>query len=267
MTKNFAERYGPWALVTGAAKGLGEEFSRQLAGQGLNIVLVDVDSEALEQTAESIRRDSGQQCRTVVLDLTANDFLAELQQAIAGLDVGLLVNNAGIGGIGPFLQSDTAMQERVLLLNTRAPMLLTHALLPAMVARGKGGVIFLSSLSGAQGTALVANYAATKAWNHVFAESLWDELRGTGVDALGILVGATRTPAFMNSKPNLERAGFVPVMDVEETVRDALNQLGKTPSAPIGRLNRVLNLLMVKLLPRRLLIRLGSDAMRKLYGD
>lgn len=263
---SFKTQYGPWALVTGSGNGLGAEFAHQIAARGLNVVLVDVDATGLARTASEIQQKTGQQTRMLILDLTRTESVEAILAATQDVEIGLLVNNAGITTIGHFIDKPVQDHLRVIDLNVRTPLLLTHALASRFAARKRGGVLFVSSLSGVQGTAYVANYAATKAYNLILAEGLWQELKGHGVDVMACLVGTTRTPAFAISKPRLDRTGPIPIMEMAPTVTGALDALGRGPSAVIGRLNRFIAFILQRLLPRRLVIQLVSKTMHDMYG-
>lgn len=263
---DFQNRYGPWALVTGAGNGLGAEFARQLAQQGLNVVLVDLDAAGLDTIAAELQVCTGVETRTVQLDLAHAAFMTQLVPVIQGLDIGLVINNAGISDLGLFTERPLQTQLSVVDVNVRAPLVLAHHFAPHLMQRGKGGLLFVSSLSALQGTAYVANYAATKSWNLIFAEGLWEELRGSGVDVLGYLVGSTRTPGFVNSRPQLERAPLVNLMEMPAVVQGALASLGKGPTAVAGRGNGMAASLLCRLLPRKWAVRLVSATTRKLYG-
>ena len=117
-----------------------------------------------------------------------------------------------------------------------------------------------------QGTALVAHYAATKAWNRVLAEGLWWELGKRGVDVLACIAGATDTPGYRASAPESREAAKVPVMSVDAVVTETLAALGRTPSLVPGWRNRWAARFLVRLLPRRLAVRLMGRTMDKLYG-
>ena len=262
----FLERYGPWALVTGSGNGLGAEFARQLAARGLNLILVDIDGVGLERVAAELRDAHGVEAATLTLDLSRADLLPQIDQVTADKDLGLIVNNAGISSLGLFRDKSLDDHLQVVDVNIRAPLMLSHHFLPHFVERGRGGLLFVSSLSALQGTAYVANYAATKAWNLLFAEGLWEELRETGVDVLGYLVGSTRTPGFENSRPQLQRVPMVNVMEMEETVAGALAALGNGPSQAAGRGNRFAAWVMSRLLPRKWAVRIVSGTMRSMYG-
>jgi short-subunit dehydrogenase len=261
--KPFMEAYGPWALITGAAMGLGAEFASQLAERGLNLALVDLDSEALLRTVQALQEKYPVEVRPIVQDLAESDFRENIVAATEGLDIGLLVSNAGISALGEFLEIPREKHLRELAVNTVAPMTLAYEFGRRMVERGRGGIILLSSLSAMQGTALVANYAATKAYNLTLGESLWDELRAKGVDVLAFPPGSTDTPGFRADRPRL--TPLVPLMTARETVSAALDALGKKPFVVPGWRNRVSFFITSRLLPRKAAIRLVGEQMRKIY--
>jgi short-subunit dehydrogenase len=257
------EKYGPWALVTGAASGLGAGFADQIAAAGLNVVLVDVDEAGLNEQRDALARRHGVELRPVVLDLRREDLLDELLPRVADLEIGLLVNNAGIAKIGSFLPQERSFLLGQLAVNVRAVLLLSHAFGNAMRERGRGGIIMVSSGAAWAGAALNANYSATKAYGLVFAESLWDELAGYGIDVLGFMPTTTDTPMLWAESPKTPRSM---VMSVESTVKLALDSLGKTPSIFAGTRNRVVHRILRSVLPRSTLIRLGSRALRSMSG-
>lgn len=261
----FAERYGPWALVTGAGNGLGAEFGRELSRRGLKVVLVDIDGDGLRRTAGEITAAGGE-ARVIETDLSRADFMTAVDAGIRGLDIGLLVNNAGITTIGLFLDRPLEQHLKVVDLNVRAPLTLTHALAPGLRRRGRGGILFTCSMSGLQGTAYVASYAATKAHNQILAEGLWQELRADGIAVTGCMLGTVRTPGFVNSRPQRERAGAVPIMEIPEAVQEALASLGRGPRAVAGRLNRLIHFMLQHFVPHARLIGLVSRSTTALYG-
>src|SRR5258708_36745183 len=106
--KNFIERFGPWALVTGASSGIGEAFARRLAATGMNLVLVARREERLRALADDLTKKHSISVRVVPADLSRDDFLPAIEQGTRDLEIGLLVNNAGIAAAGPFLDSDLA---------------------------------------------------------------------------------------------------------------------------------------------------------------
>lgn len=257
----FLERYGPWALVAGASEGLGAAFARALAGRGLNLLLVARRAAPLEALAASLRAAHGVQVRTVALDLGRPDLASALGAHLEGLEIGLLVYDAAASAIGPFLERPAAEHLAVLDVNCRGPLVLAHLLGGAMAARGRGGLLLMSSLAGGQGAPWLASYAASKAFEIVLAEGLWAELRERGLDVLACRAGATRTPAYAASGPRAE----VPLMEPAAVVEEALRSLGHGPVAVAGRLNQAAAFLMGRLLPRRLAVQWMGRATRRLY--
>lgn len=253
----FQGKYGPWALVAGAAVGLGAEYARQIAARGVSLVLLDRDGDALRATAAVVRSDHGVETRPVVVDLARPDLVEALHPEIAGLEIGLLVYNAAISNVAPFLELPPAQYETVLDVNCRAPLHLARALLPPMVQRGRGGFVLMSSLAGNIGSAQLAIYGATKAFTLVFADALWAELRPHGVDVLAVQPGSTRTPGWLASQPAGDTAPPVPVMEPADVVREALAALGVEPTVVPGDLNRQ-GAAALASLPRRQAIELMS---------
>lgn len=265
-TRRWTERYGPWALVAGASEGLGAAFADALAARGLNVVVVARRAEPLHALAADLRARHGIQTRAIALDLSEPPAVAQLLSDLFDLSVGLLVWNAALSVIGPFLDQPLEEHLRELEVNCRSPLAAVHGFGQAMAGRGHGGIILMSSLSGMQGTALVAHYAATKAWNRVLAEGLWWELGKRGVDVLACVAGATDTPGYRASAPNSREAGKVPVMSADAVVEEALAALGRTPGIVTGLRNRWAAAFLVRLLPRRMAVRLMGRTMDKLYG-
>ncbi len=262
----FKDRYGPWALVTGAAWGMGTEYARQLGALGLNLVLVDIRGEELARVTEEVRQASGIEVRAVVTDLARADFIETVRRDTAGIEVGLLVSNAAHLPVGLFFEQSLADKLKMIDVNCRAPLILVQEFGAGMLARRRGGIIMMSSGSATQGVPYLASYAATKAYNLVLAESLWDELRGSGVDVLALMPGATRTTGFELSKPHLERSTLAPLNEPGPTVAEALKMLGRTPSWIPGRRNRWTLTLAARLLPRKQLITIVGGNMRQWYG-
>jgi len=237
---DFARRYGPRALVAGGASGMGAEYCRQIAATGLELVILDRDEPALRAIADELRSmPRAVDVVTAVVDLAepAERLLADLERITAGLDIGLLVANAAWSPVGAFVDSDLAALLSAIDINCRAPVVLAHTLGRRMIARGRGGIIVMSSLAAETGTAQVALYSATKAFDLVLAEGLWYELRQHGVDVVAIRPGSTRTPGWQSSQP--ADGDIEGVMEPADVVRDALAALGSTPSTAAGAANRV----------------------------
>ena len=261
----FFEKYGPWAIVTGAASGLGKEFTNQIAAHKINVFAIDVQADKLREQVIFLREQYGVNAQELVVDLAQPDFLDVVVEGVADAEIGLLANVAGLSYVGECLDLPLAHLRKQVAVNCDAPLTLAHHFGQQMRTRRRGGLIFLSSASAYQGTALVANYAATKAYNLILAEGLWDELRSFGVDVLGFAPGATNTPGFHKDNPQY-KAIAMPYMEPGPTVSEALAALGKMPSRIAGGSNRAAALLTGRLLTRKRTIMLFGDNMRKLYG-
>jgi uncharacterized protein len=249
-------RYGPWALIAGASEGIGAAFARELSARGLKTVLVARRPEPLADLAASLPGES----RPVTADLATD--LTKVYAETADLEVGLVVANAALSPIGAFTESPEEELNRALDLNCRAPMLLARHYLPAMVARGRGGFIVMSSLAGAQGSPGLAAYAGTKAFDAVFAESLWGELRPKGVDVLTCVAGAVSTPNLASASRKAAPGTVTP----EFVAATALKALGKGPRVVPGSMMRFSSALMSRVLPRRTAISVMGRASRDVLG-
>jgi short-subunit dehydrogenase len=261
----FRARYGPWALVAGGSMGMGAAYSRQLAQKGLNVVVVAEAPEPLETLAPSLAREYGVETRAVLCDLSEPGMLDVLDAATRDLEIGLVVYNAAHSVVGRFLDVPLDEKLRMLDVNCRGPLLLCHHYGSRMAARRRGGIILVSSLSGFQGHAMVGTYAATKAFDLVLGEALWEELRGHRVDVLAFCPGATRTPAFLATNPRPTGGLSAPLMDPDETVAEALAAIGRGPTRIAGRTNRFAAFILHRLLPRRALVGLMSRTTRAMY--
>jgi short-subunit dehydrogenase len=177
------------ALVTGASSGIGEQFARQLAARGYDLVLVARRADRLERLAAELPTSA----QVVVCDLAsdAESLPGRVKELRAEVD--LLVNNAGFGTSGPFLETDAAREAEEVRLNCEAVVTLSHAFLPQMVERRRGGIINVASTAGMQPIPYEAVYAATKAFVISFTDALHTELRGSGVRAMSVNPGPVPT--------------------------------------------------------------------------
>ncbi len=249
------KKYGPWALIAGASEGIGAAFARALAKQEINVILVARRAEPLAQLAGELPV----QTRTVAADLSTSDGLQAVIEAAADVEVGLLVANAAFSPIGPFAQADPDELQKAIDLNCRAPMLLARHFLPAMITRGRGGIVVLSSLAGQQGSPGLSVYAATKAFGAILAEGLWAEAGEHGVDVVTCVPGAVQTPGLVGKSKSRAPGTVAP----EVVAAAALGALGRRPRVVPGALMRVSSQLMTRLMPRRAAITMIAKASRK----
>ncbi|MFJ6739454.1 SDR family NAD(P)-dependent oxidoreductase [Streptomyces sp. NPDC091279] len=188
--------YGPWGIVLGGSDGVGVAFAHGMAARGINVVLVARRVPVLEQAAALIRLKYGVEVRTVSLDLSTPDALAELERRTADLEIGLLVYNAGADTSSvAFLDRDIDGHLDLVRRNCSGPLEAAHRFGAPMVARGRGSVVLVTSGAAWAGGATLATYGATKAFDLILAEALWAEWRDSGVDVLGLVLGRTDTPS------------------------------------------------------------------------
>jgi short-subunit dehydrogenase len=193
---DFAQRYGRWAVVAGASEGVGAAGAQLLAERGLDVLLLARNAQLLDELAADIRQRHDVEARTLVVDFTEADAAQRVLAATEGLEVGLLFYNAGAAGSsGHFLDQELAHAEKMIALNCTMPVRLVHGLGPAMVERGRGGIVLVGSMGCFAGQPFVASYSAAKAFQVNLAEGLWAEMKDQGVDVLEAVIGSTTTPA------------------------------------------------------------------------
>lgn len=255
---SFQEKYGPWALVTGASSGIGAEFAKQLAERNLNLILIARRKEKLEHLARSLEKKNKVQVETIIADLSRSDFMSLVSPLTQTREIGLLVNNAGFGIGGNFLEHDLERELALLDVNCRAPLILAHEIGRKMTERRRGGIIFVSSVSAYIATPYEASYAASKVYDLFLGESLWYEFKQQGVDVLSLCPGSTITEFHEISGTRAFAA-----MPVEPVVALALKKLGKKHSVIAGWHNRLL-VSLTKMIPRRIITIFAGKVMDNL---
>ena len=248
------KRYGSTALVTGASSGIGKSYARAIANDGLDLVLVARRKELLDALAEELSQAHGVKVHTIAQDLSEVDAADRVYDAVQqyGLDIDVLVNNAGFGTHGVFDKLDLERELAMINLSCRLPVALTHKFLGGMKQRGRGAVIFLSSMAGQMPVPYMSTYCATKAFPRFFAESLYGELAGTGVDVLAVLPGDTTTEFRQTS--DLTMKAPIPPRTADDVAATTFSALGRKPSVIDGTANRISARVMA-LLPKKLLIK------------
>jgi len=241
----FAEKYGPWALVAGASDGVGAAFAEGLAARGVNVVLVARRQAKLDEVAAGIADHTDAQTRALAVDLAEHDATAAIAAATDDLDIGFLVYCAGADpNFEPFLANPIETAEAMVHRNCVVPMQLCHHFAPAMVDRGRGGIVIFGSGAGLAGGPNMVAYGATKAFDMVFAEALWSELHDKGIDVIGLILGKTNTPSLRR----LEHARGVlgsedeapsDASSVDDVVREAFDNLGNGPTVMAGDMMRL----------------------------
>ena len=251
------------ALITGASSGIGECFSRRLAAGGTDVVLVARRADRLEALAQDLR-GLGVSVEVLAADLEGDEGRAEVAERLATTEapVDLLVNNAGFGTSGAFVEQPIERQLAMVELNVVALVRLTHAALGAMVERGDGAIVNVASLAAFQPLAKSAVYAAGKAFVLSFTEAVAHESRGSGVRFQALCPGFTRTDFHSVNDYDVSRLpGFV-WQSVEQVVDTSLGALGGRVVVVPGLLNR-LTATSATLAPRGLVRRVASVAVRR----
>ena len=224
----FAARYGPVALVTGASSGIGLAFAEELAARGLDLVLTARRADRLEALAARLRADHGIAVSVLAADLAAPDGPGQLVAHCAGLELGLVIANAGFGLKGPFDAAPPAELTDLLAVNTRAPTLLARGLIPQLRARGRGGLLFTASVEGLIGCPYSAAYAASKAYVVALGEALWAELAPEGIDVLTLCPGPTESEAA--GKQGVDMSANPHLRPAREVASEALDHLSDGPT-------------------------------------
>ena len=231
----LAERYGSWALVTGASDGIGREFALAVAEGGMNVVLVARRLDRLHELAGTLRTEHGVEATVLGADLADPEQVDEVLRATDGLDLGLLVACAGFGTSGPFARADLDAELSMLAVNCRATLVMARAAAERFAARGRGGIVLMGSLLGFQGVPGAAHYAATKAYVQTLVEGLGAELAGSGVHVLASAPGPVRTG--FADRANLR---YDQTESPRTVARQSLAALGRSRTVRPGMLAKVL---------------------------
>lgn len=257
---NLVEKYGEWALITGASSGIGEEFAIQLAALGMKLILIARRKERLLALSSKLKEKYNTESVIISVDLTKENFLDEIKNLTNDKEIGILINNAGFGSTGEFINCDAVKEIEMIKVNCISPTMLTHYFLPYMIQRRRGAIIFLGSAVAFQPTPMMATYSATKAFNLFLGEALWWELKKYNIDVLALNPGGTNTEF-----QRIAKIGVGPVpREASDVVKTALQALGKKPSVVDGIQNKIVSVL-VRFIPRRIAISLAGLVARSLY--
>ena len=245
-----------WALVTGASVGIGESFTRLLAAQGFNLILVARDEARLNERAQSLKEKFGSDSIVIVADLATEAGCAKVEDYIANNEIEVLINNAGFGINKAFTMSDLAKEEEVLKVLVRTPMRLMHVALPKMKERNSGVVINVSSVASfiAGGT-----YSAAKSYLTVLSESLHTELSATNIKVSALCPGFTRTEFHQRGRMKMSALPEFMWLNSDVLVakawKDAL--AGKPVSIPGWQYKLLIG--FISIVPRSLVRRVGMN--------
>lgn len=258
-------RFGPWALVTGASSGIGREIARQIAANGINVVLAARRRGLLERVGQELTQSYGVEHRIVALDLSEPDCIDVLAAATDQLDLGLVASNAGTAVVGRFLAHDRGELVRQMRLNAASHLEIAHHFGGRLARRGRGGLLLSGAMGAIHGLPFMANESASKAYVQTIGEALHVEFAPLGVNVTVLVIGPTDTPII--SKLGLDPATMpMKPMPAERCAYEGLDALRRNRATHIsGRMNRVMNALMPAAVARRLMAKmLGAAAARKM---
>ena len=248
---NVRDFNGKWALVTGASAGIGVALARELARNGAKLILTARRKERLEALAEELRAQ-GTEVRIVLADLTHPDAPQAIFDATAGLDVEILVNNAGLGLFGEFASSDIGQEIGQVRVNCDAVVHLTRLFVPAMVERRRGWVLVLASTASFQPVPFLSTYAATKAFDRFFALGLAEEVAPFGVKVTALCPGPTESEFFnvagAEKFPGAEKMKRK-VQSAEEVARLGLEALARGKRTIVPYFGGRFTAMLVRFLP------------------
>jgi short-subunit dehydrogenase len=237
--KRLKEKYGPWALVTGASNGIGQELAEQIASAGLNVIVHGRNLKKLEGIAMRLQSHYLVDTRIISSDVATSEGVEAIFHEVDHLDVGLVVVSAGYGTSGLFHDGHIEDEVNMLRVNCESLLRVTHHFSKIFVGRRKGGIVLMSSLVAFQGVPYAAHYAATKAYVQSFAEAIAEELRPFGVDILA-------------AAPGPVASGFGERADMKMSMSLTPEQVGVPILEALGKRSTVLPGLLTKFLVRSL---------------
>lgn len=254
-------------LITGASSGIGEAFARKLAGRGRNVFLVARSEDKLIALCNELGRLSDVRAQYFSIDLTqpgAPEALFE-ETKKRGLEIEMLINNAGFGSMGDFSRLDLTRELEMIDLNVKAVVDLSHRFVLPMRERKQGTIINVASTAGFQAVPFMATYAATKAFLVSFSEALWEENRHYGVYVMALCPGVTETNFFNSSR--MDRPPMRSAQTPDDVVEKALKSLKSKRGVVISGLLNLMLMESERFLPRSLVTRLAGRAMRPRFEE
>ncbi len=260
--KSFREKYGPWAIVTGGARGIGKALAEEIASNGLNVIIVDILEEEAKATAASLPTES----KVICADLGTKEGTQKIFTECESLDVGLLCNNHACtqifeqGSIKKWLDTPPDELQKVLDINLSSTIDLTYHFAQKMRPKNRGGILFVSSCAAFFGSPFLAQYGATKSFISHLGESLWWELKQDGIDVTTLFPASTNTKTAKNIMTTQGIKKY-PLMSPSKVAKTGLKGLGKGPIAIPGLKNKLQVFLSTRLVPRTLPI----NAVGKLF--
>jgi uncharacterized protein len=251
---------GKWALVTGASAGIGKALAEELARGGTNLVLTARRRERLEELAQKLAEAHKIQAKIFAADLTEPDAADKIFQFTKeqAIEIELLINNAGFGAYGEFAKVDLRKLTDMVQVNCTAVVHLTHLYLPQMVARRHGDILILASTAAFQSVPYISTYAATKAFDLLFAEGLAEEMKPYGVRVCALCPGSTESEFAEVAGQTNVAAARVQRETAEKVARTGLRAMAAGKSYVVSGLGNYLGVLGQRLISRRFVARIAA---------
>lgn len=259
--RNLKEKYGGWALITGASSGIGAEFAERLGEMGFNLILTARREDRLNELSDKIKKSKSVDVQIVKAGLSYEDEVYRLIEEVGDKEVGMLINNAGYGSTGNFTFNDPQFEIDMVKLSCVTPTILTHHYSRKMKERNKGAIIFLGSVVAMQPVPMMAVYSASKVFNSYMGDALWYELKKYNIDVLSVNPGGTKTG--FQRIAEIEGGPFV--RTPQQVVSTSLDALGRKPSAIDGFPNKLMAF-FTKLMPRKLQVSIAGNIAAKMHN-
>ena len=263
--RDFKNKYGDWALILGAAEGIGEAFSKELASLGFNLLMLDNNESSLFLLGEKLKKEFGIQVHVIFLDLNDPEATKKITAEMKGLKCRLLIYNAAFSLIKKFTDQSKEDLDHYLNVNIASPLKIVHAFANELKDREQsGGILLMSSLAGLLGLQYIAPYAASKAFTWNLAEALHHEFKDLNIDVSACIAGATLSQTYINTRP---KYGFIKpqLQKPDEVAKIALKGLGKKAFFIAGLSNRINYFILTRLLPRKMAGRMANRVIEKMY--
>ncbi|RJG42444.1 SDR family NAD(P)-dependent oxidoreductase [Motilimonas pumila] len=249
MSFNFKQKYGGWALVTGATSGIGEQMAQQLAEDGMNLVLVARREQELKDYAQKLATQYSIETDVIVADLSTQQGVDEIKATQH--DIGLVALSAGLETNGAFEKLDLAVERQLLQVNVNSVVDLSHHFSNTMIVRGKGGILLVASMFGQMASPYFSTYAGSKAFVINFGQSLYGELKSKGVDVSILSPGLTKTPMAVSTGVNWNKVPMA-ARSAEKVAKVGLQGVGKRVLTVPGLRNNIMAF-MADLTPRKMM--------------